>query len=68
MGQSQRQQTIVVKIEGSINLNANGQSFNIAQLLESDPLFARKITRIITEQLDMNKNGGRYSKFNIVRP
>ena len=68
ISQPQQQQQIIVKVEGTINLNANGQSFNIAQLLESDPLFARKITRIVTEQLEMNKNGGRWSKFNIPRP
>ena len=60
-----QQQPIVVRFEGTINLNANGQNIDILQLMKNDPTFIKSITSLITRQIEENKNGGRASNFSI---
>ena len=50
---------IDINIHGDINLKSDGQTFNISQLIETDPLFIRKVTELILAQIDSSVNGGK---------
>lgn len=50
---------IDVNIHGDLRLISDGQTINISKLIESDPLFVRKITSFVLNQIDSNVNGGK---------
>ena len=55
-------QSIDVNIHGDLRLNTDGKSIDISKLIETDPIFIRKITDLILTQIDDNVHGGRQSK------
>ena len=53
-----------LSINGKIELTGqNGQSVDIMSMLQSDPMFIRKITEMIVLQMNNNANGGRNEMF-----
>ncbi len=48
-----------VNIHGEINLKANGQSINILNELQSNPILVRAITDMISDSISKKINGGR---------
>ena len=61
-------QSIDINIHGDLKLNADGKSVDISKLIETDPLFIRKITDLILTQIDNNIHGGRQSTMFHTRP
>ncbi|MDE5688573.1 MAG: hypothetical protein K2I18_08125 [Paramuribaculum sp.] len=55
-------QSIDINIHGDLRLNTDGKSIDISKLIETDPMFIRRITDLILTQIDDNVHGGRQSK------
>ena len=51
--------TINVQISGSLDLSSGGQSVNIINELQNNPILLRTLSRMLTEQLSNALNGGR---------
>lgn len=51
--------TINVQISGSLDLSSGGQSVNIINELQNNPILLRNLSRMLTEQLSNALNGGR---------
>ena len=51
---------IQIKLDGNIQLRSDGQSVSLNSLLQNDPLFIRKITEMISNEIGKSINGGRY--------
>lgn len=57
-------QPLDVHIHGDINLKSpTGETFNISQMIENDPMLIRKVTEVIVRQLGSNIHGGRTEPF-----
>lgn len=53
--------TINVQISGSLDLSSGGQSVNIINELQNNPIILRALSRMLSEQLSNALNGGRGS-------
>ena len=53
--------TINVQISGSLDLSSGGQSVNIINELQNNPILLRALSRMLSEQLSNALNGGRGS-------
>ena len=51
--------TINVQISGSLDLSSGGQSVNIINELQNNPILLRTLSRMLTQQLSNALNGGR---------
>lgn len=56
---------IDVNINGRLELTSNGQSVDLMNVLRSDPLLLRKLTEMITNQINSQANGGKSTQVNI---
>lgn len=52
---------IDINIHGDISIKSDGKSYDISKIIETDPIFIRKLTEIILTQIDNNVNGGKNS-------
>lgn len=50
---------ISVNVNGNIKLEANGKQIDLIEILEQNPILARKITQIVSDEIGKNINGGR---------
>ena len=60
-GRSIQLDTINIQISGSLDLSSGGQSVNIINELQNNPILLRTLSRMLTEQLSKALNGGRGS-------
>lgn len=51
--------TINVSISGSLDLSSGGQSVNIINELQNDPILLRALSRMLAEHISKSMNGGR---------
>lgn len=51
--------TINVSISGSLDLSSGGQSVNIINELQNDPILLRSLSRMLAEHISKSMNGGR---------
>lgn len=51
--------TIKVEISGSLDLSSGGQSVNIINELQNNPVLRRSLTKMLSEQISSAMNGGR---------
>ena len=61
MGGGVQLDTINVQISGSLDLSSGGQSVNIINELQNNPILLRTLSRMLSEQLSNALNGGRGS-------
>ena len=61
MGGGIQLDTINVQISGSLDLSSGGQSVNIINELQNNPILLRTLSRMLSEQLSKALNGGRGS-------
>lgn len=61
MGGGIQSNTINVQISGSLDLSSGGQSVNIINELQNNPILLRALSRMLSEQLSNALNGGRGS-------
>ena len=61
-------QTIDVKIHGDLKLSSEGKIVDISRIIETDPLFIKRITELILNQIDNNIHGGKQSTLFHTRP
>ena len=52
-------QTIDVNIHGNLKLDSGSNSIDISRMIETDPLFVRRLTELILTHIDENMHGGR---------
>ena len=53
--------TINIQISGSLDLSSGGQSVNIINELQNNPILLRALSRMLSEHLSNALNGGRGS-------
>lgn len=61
-------QTIDIKIHGDLKLNTDSNSIDISRMIETNPIFIRRITELILTQIDDNVHGGKQSSIFHTRP
>lgn len=61
MGGGIQSDTINIQISGSLDLSSGGQSVNIINELQNNPILLRALSRMLSEQLSNALNGGRGS-------
>ena len=50
---------VEVKLSGSVRLEANGQSVDIMELLNKNPILIRQLSQMISDEVGKSINGGR---------
>ena len=50
---------VEVKLSGSVRLEANGQSVNLMELLNKNPMLIRQLSQMISDEVGKSINGGR---------
>ena len=58
-GGSTQSNTMKIEISGSLELSSGGQSINIIEEFNRNPILLRSFTRMLAQQIASNKNGGR---------
>ena len=59
MGGSMQMDTVRVEISGNLELSSGGQSVNIINELQNNPILLRSLSRILSEHISSAMNGGR---------
>ena len=59
MGGSMSMDSVKVEISGSLDLSSGGQSVNIINELQNNPVLRRSLTKMLSEQISSAMNGGR---------
>jgi hypothetical protein len=59
MGGSMQMDTVRVEISGNLELSSGGQSVNIINELQNNPILLRSLSRMLSEHISSAMNGGR---------
>ncbi|KWW27457.1 MAG: hypothetical protein AUK64_2179 [bacterium P201] len=62
-GNQGAQQPMKVEISGRLELTSGGQSVDIMQEIQNNPLLVRRLTEMIITQMNNNRNGGKNEMF-----
>ena len=61
-------QTIDIRVHGDLRLNTDGKTIDISKVIETDPMFIKRITELILTQIDENMYGGKQTSIFHTRP
>ena len=56
-------QNVNLNITGRLELTSGGQSVDIMQEIQNNPLLVRRLTEMIITQMNSNRNGGKSEMF-----